>query len=120
MADELTVQRKLTTAFIATQPVVVTLIPRVKQQMPAGGHTWVDGSARPAQTMRLIEPSNSAPTPTVTADGIEREVTFFLLGEHDAVIGQYDTFTHAGLKWEVIQLAHHNGWETRASVARYG
>lgn len=120
MADELTVQRKLTHAFILTQPVEITLTPRAKVKMPAGGFVWQEGDPRAPQTMRLIEPSNSAPKPTVTADGIEREVTFFLLGEWDATIGLFDIFTHAGYDWEIVQLAHHNGWETRASVARYG
>lgn len=120
MPDELTVQRKLTHAFILTQPVQITLTPRSKVKMPAGGFVWQSQAPRAIQTMRLIEPSNSGPKPTVTADGIEREVDFILLGEHDATIGLFDIFSHAGYDWEIVQLYHHNGWETRASVARYG
>lgn len=120
MPSELEVQRKLTHAFILTQPIDCVLIPRIKVKMPAGGFVWNEQPPRDSQVMRLIEPNNSAPTPTVTADGIEREVVFFLLGEWDATIGLFDIFTHAGHDWEVVQLAHHNGWETRASVARYG
>lgn len=120
---ELAIQRKLTTAFINTMPVSVQLRPRVKQQTPTGGFVWSQGVPRAAQIMRLIEPStvNSvAPRPDNTADGQDRDIAFFLIGQWDAVIGQDDTFTLNGYQWKVIQLATDNGWEKRASVARYG
>lgn len=118
--SDVEIQRKLTHAFIQTQPVVIQLIPRSYEQQPAGGSTWIEQTPREPQVLRLVEPSNSAPTPVTTADGIEREVEFMLLGEWDAQIGQNDIFTYMNLHWEVVQLAHFNGWERRASVARYG
>jgi hypothetical protein len=114
---ELGVQRKLTHAFIQTQPVELTLIPRERVKQPAGGWAYVDGAPRAPQTMRLVEPS-SWPRPTATADGIERTVDFILLGDWDAELGLFDHFAHDGATWEVVDLLHFNGWERRALVAR--
>ena len=119
MSIEQTVQRRLTTAFIATQPVELVLTPRSRVKTSAGGRTWVEAAPRAAQTLRLVEPSNPA-RPTRTADGIERTVEFLLIGEHDAQLGVYDVFDHAGGRWEVVFLYHENGWERRAEVARHG
>lgn len=121
--SELTVQRRLTTAFIATMPVEIVLRPRVKQRTNNGGYRWSKGVPHPVQTMRLVEPStvNAAmPEPQATADGKMREIVFMLLGEWDAVIGQHDTFTLDGYDYEVWQLAPFNGWERRASAVRLG
>lgn len=116
---ELDTQRELTTAFILTQPVEITLVPREKIQKPAGGFAWADAPPRPPQVMRLIEPGN-IPRPTVTVDGVQREVEFELLGEWDATIGRFDTFDLDGKHWEVVEVAHFNGWEQRALVSRLG
>lgn len=120
---ELTVQRKLTKAFIDTKPIELVLRPRVRAETPSGGFRWEDGQPRPAQTLRIVEPSthvNLAPEPRRTNDGEQRKIEFLLLGEWDAVIGQDDTFTYQGREWQVVELAYDNGWEQRASVARYG
>lgn len=119
MDIELKVNRRITTAFIATQPVPIVLIPRLKTKQPTGGTTWVKQPARAAQTLRLVEPPSSGP-PTRTADGINRVVEFMIMGEYDASIGVYDIFDHDGGTWEVVYLYHFNGWERRAEVARHG
>lgn len=116
---ELSVQKRITTAFIRTQPVEIVLTPREKRKQPSGGTKWEDMPAREVQTLRLVEPP-SPDRPTRTADGIERVVEFLLLGEFDASIGVYDVFDHAGGRWEVVFLYHFNGWERRAEVARHG
>lgn len=121
---ELDVQRRLTAEFIRTQPVVLVLKPRVKGRTATGGFEWQNGVPRPAQTMRLIEAATGqglpAREPVVTADGIARRVELMLLGEWDATIGLFDVFTHDGYDWEIVEMAHFNGWERRASVARHG
>lgn len=116
---ELEVQRKITHSFILTAPVVVVLVPRSRVKQPAGGVVLQAGTARPAQTMRLIEPS-SVPAPVVTLDGVQRIVEFELLGEYDSTIGVYDTFELDGKHWEVVGLGFFNGWEQRALVSRIG
>lgn len=117
--SELAIQRRLTTAFISTQPVSITLVPRDKVKQPAGGFRWVEQDPRTPQVMRIIEPSE-IPLPVVTVDGVQREVVMQLLGEWDATIGQFDIFTHGGHSWEVVRIAHFNGWEQRALVAKHG
>lgn len=112
-------QRRITSWFIRENPIEITLIPRVKIPTSSGGYRWQELPARTPQTMQLIEPPTPE-DPTITADGIEREVKFILLGEYDATIGLYDVFEALDHRWEVIQLYHNNGYERRASVARYG
>lgn len=116
---ELDVQRKLTDVFIMTQPVILALQPRAKTRTSSGGVSLVGQTDREPQTMRLIEPGD-IPLPTVTLDGVQREVTFELLGKWDSEIGVYDTFSHDGQYWEVVALAHFNGWEKRALVSKRG
>lgn len=116
---ELTVQRRITKAFINTMPEAIVLTPRVRVKQTGGGYKWTDGSDRPVQTLRLVEPG-SYPIPVRTVDGIEREVLFMLLGEYDAAMGVYDVFVHDGAYWEVVFLYKDNGWERRAEVARHG
>lgn len=118
-AAEIVVQRRLTDAFIQTQPVFLTLIPRLKVKQPAGGFKWQEQVARQPQTMRLVE-SSQIPRPVVTADGIQREIEMMLLGAWDANIGMFDIFNYDQRDWEIVSLAHFNGWEQRAQVARYG
>ncbi len=119
MSDvELRVQKRLTTAFINTQPISVALTPRQKVRTPTGGAKLEELAPRDPQTMRLVEPPK--PQLEIALDGIQREVEFLLLGEYDAELGVYDTFSHDGHDWEVVQLYHFNGWERRAAVARLG
>jgi hypothetical protein len=120
--SEVATQRRLTTAFINRLPTTVILTPRARQKSPTGGVKWVEGEARDAQTMTLIELGTAAgnPEPVKTVDGIERTVQFELLGEWDAELARYDTFTHQGKDWEVIDLFYDNGYERRALVSARG
>lgn len=119
---EMAVQRQLTTAFIATQPIVIEMVPRTKVKQPGGGFIWQEQTARTAQTFRLVESSSSVPPRPVTgSNGQIRQMDFQLLGEWDAEIGRYDIFTlEDGEWWEVAELYHFNGWERRASVIKHG
>jgi hypothetical protein len=121
--SQLDIQRRLTTAFIATRPVTVVLRPRNRVKTPTGGFVWQDAVARPPQVMRFCEPSTQLqemPNPTTAQDGVVREVQFMLLGEWDSVIGTDDVFDHEGQSYQIVQVAVPNGWEQRASVVRYG
>lgn len=123
MPSELDVQRKLTHTFILTRPITVVLKPRVKQRQPSGGFAWANGVPRAPQVMRLCDPPTVAqemPRPVNAQDGVQRTIEFMLLGEWNAEIGINDVFEYDGHQWEIIQLAQDNGWERRASVARYG
>ena len=116
---ELDAQRRITSYFVRTQPVVVTLIPRERVRQPSGGYVWVSLDPRDPQTLRLVEP----PDPGLQvqgSDGKLRDVQFILLGEWTATIGRYDVFTLNDRDWEVADLMHYNGWERRAQVIARG
>lgn len=118
--SELDIQRRLTRAFINTQPVMITLTPRTRTKTSTGGVLMTDGVPRGPQKLRLVEPGDSGGRlPIRAADGLEREVEYILLGEHTAEIGKYDIFTYAGSRWEVAALMHDNGWEKRGLVVRF-
>ena len=119
---ELDVQKNLTTAFIATQPVDIVLIPHATVNTPSGGTRQVEGAPRDAQRMRLIEPGDSlARDPVRAADGFNRIFPdYMLLGEWDAVMDTDDTFTYDGDEFTIIQLMHFNGYERRGLVMRRG
>lgn len=114
--------RRLTKAFIDVRPVTLTLTPRTKGKKPAGGWAWVEGTPRDPQVFTIIEQTglSGTPRPQVTADGVDREVEFYLLGEWDAQISRGDVFTHQGKEWEVVDLYLDNGYETRVVVSARG
>lgn len=119
VGDELDIQRSLTLAFIDTQPVMITLVPRIRTKQPAGGYVYVDQPPRDNQTMRLVE-SSGAPIMLQGSDGVEREMEMMLLGRWDAIIGKFDKFTVFGRSYEVAGLYFPNMWEQRAQVIRFG
>lgn len=119
MSTENIMQRRMTTAFINTRPVTITLTPRTKQAQDTGGYKWVDGAARQPQTMRLVEPP-SAPVAISTNDGEQRQVEFLLIAEPDAAIEENDTFSLNGHEWQILDLYPDNGYEVRAKVVRRG
>lgn len=120
---ELEVQRSLTHAFIAANPVDLVLIPR-ERQMTGTGANLVDLPPRPAQTVRIIDQSStSGPVPgtVVATDGKQRKVEYQLLGEWDATFGLMDYWVDGkGIRWEVAELLPYNNYEQRGQVVRYG
>lgn len=118
----LPLNRKLTKAFIAFNPVTVVLTPRARVKKPAGGFGWQEGTARDPQVMTVIEQTglSGQPKPLRTVDGVERVVEFELLGAYGATIARDDVFSYQGKDWEVIDLYHDNGYEVRALVSARG
>lgn len=121
-AGSLTVQRKLTTAFIAALPVVLILTPRSKHKLPAGGYELLEDAPRAAQTMTIVEQTGieGQPLPRVTQDGVERVVSFEIVAEWDAQISRGDVFEYQAKDWEVVDLYFDNGYEKRAMVSARG
>jgi hypothetical protein len=112
---ELDVQRRLTVAFIRTQPLVVVLTPRERVKQLTGGFIWRELAVRPPQTMRLVEPGPPMMS-TRASEGEVLSLSWMLLGEWDAVMGLHDIFRLNGNLWEVLGLYPFNGWERRAEV----
>lgn len=119
-ATELAVDRRNTAAFIAADPTILRLTPRVRTKSSTGGFVWDEQPPRPAQTFKIVESNSRAQTATRVIGGTQHEVEFTLLGHWDAIIGENDIFEHDGREWEVIALDHFNGYEQRAAVIRFG
>lgn len=118
---EIRLNTKLTRAMIQTNPIVLTLIPYKRQEDDVGGWAYVKLPERQPQTVKLIESTLLGQTePQVTIDGIEREVTFELLGMPDLDIALFDRFFLDLIEYEVTELFPNNGWERRASVVTRG
>lgn len=113
-------QRRVTKQFIDVVPTTVTLIPHERVKKPAGGFVFEARAPRAPQVMTIIEPGGNQPRPLVTADGVDREVDFELLGEWDAQMARRDVFYHQGKEWEVVEMFYDNGYETRALVSARG
>jgi len=120
---ELRYQREMTNAFIAANPTVLELIPRIRVT-DGRGTRWADDAPRFAQQLRIIDQSSSrTPQPGLiqASDGKERLAEFMLLGRHDAVMALWDHWTDAaGQAWELAQIFPWNQYEVRAQVIRRG
>jgi len=121
-AASILANRKVTSAFIAANPVTITLTPRTWAKKPAGGRVLEEQAPRDPQVMTLVEQTGLAgqPQPTRTVDGVERKVEFMLIGEWDAKMARNDVFSYQGKDWEIIDLYYDNGYETRALVSARG
>jgi len=118
---ELKVNRLNTKAFIAAKPVTLKLLRAAEVRTPSGATR--KGAAAPIndQVFRIIEQgSPSAPQQIVTVDGTARNVSFMLLGLHDADVKKGDTWREGDRDWEVGDLVRPNGYETRALVVESG
>jgi len=122
-SNELRLHRKQTKAFIDANPIALALVPRTSVNTGTG-QKWTDGIQREVQTLRLIDQTPTfgpEPGTVLASDGRQRKAEYQLLGEHDAVVGKYDYWIDsAGIRFEVSNLIHRNGYEVRAAVIRYG
>lgn len=117
---ELTVLRRQTKIFIATDPSVITLIPVLKVKNASAGFTRTDQAPRPSQTFKLITLNENA-KPTAVQDGVERIVDFQLLGEWTAEMDVGDYWVDAeNLKYEIVEMVPTNLYETRAMIVKHG
>lgn len=117
---ELALLREQTIWFIAANSIDLVLIPVVIQRTASGGYNVINQSPRPPQRMRLISMSADQ-RPTITEDGVEREIDLTLLGRWDAQIDIGDWWRDGeGLLYEVIEMVPYNGYEVRALVTKKG
>lgn len=115
----LNAQRRATASFIAQDPTEVVLVPWGRVQTPSGGFSYVAGTPRAPQTVKMILQSNNTP-PVVTVAGVERLVDYHLMGPWDMSIAVGDIWNSPdGTVWEV--LAFTEGWDymTKALVGRH-
>lgn len=115
--NELIVNRLNTNAFIAANPIVVTLIPRAKI-LSGTGVRWNEGDPRPVQVGRLIDTGERSAQPA--QDGVQRKDLFQLLLPYDGVVALDDYWVSGGIRYEVTSVLPYNHYERRAEVTRYG
>lgn len=117
----LDVQIRLTRAFIAADPVTITLTPRGLVPDGEGGRTRTALPPREPQVFTLIEPGNSGFQQPISDDtGEQYTVEFMLLGDPDVVMERNDVFTHEGENYKIREIMPFNGYERRAVVIRHG
>lgn len=117
---ELQIQRDLTEWFIAANQSEIALTPVRKIADGAGGYHEQNMQARPPQEFRIIAMSYSQ-KPTITEDGVEREIDLTLLGKWDAQVQINDWWRDAENQlFKVIELVPYNGYEVRALVVKHG
>lgn len=117
---ELQLLRDQTEWLIAANPVDLVVHPVKRQKTGGGGVALIPLPARPRQRLRLISMSFSQ-KPTITDNGIEREIDLTLLGPWDAQLDIGDNWRDGeGLHYEVVEMVPYNGYEVRALVVKNG
>ena len=119
-AAELAVQRLNTNAFIAANPSMVTLIPRIRHRSGSGTR-WEEKDPRPLQVGRLIDGGGAGNPPERGEDALQRKDVFQLLLPWDGEVELNDFWVGAdGERYEVSGILPSNGYELRAAVIRFG
>jgi hypothetical protein len=123
VSEEISVNRELTSFFIASAPTQIELIPVVETRTGSGAIQFVDEEARPMQTFRLIPmASTERPVPSGNAGGgQQRKYDFTLLGEWNCEMAEGDHWVdEVGQHWQVDSLVSFNGYERKGMVMSYG
>lgn len=122
LTEELRINRVNTLAFIAADPLSLTLQVRSAVRTPSGAYSRERQSERPAQQFKLIMQSPAGGSiEQRTEDGTERQVDYILLGAWDAEIEVGDYWDDGfGQRWEVRAIVPRNGYETRAVIEAHG
>lgn len=117
------VLRQGTIDYISIDPTTITLIPTVRTKQDDGSYMEEDGTARDPQTFKLIsiEFTPQGQTVTITQDGVERIIGFYLLGAWDCVMQPKDHWIgDDGRQYTVIALMDGHGYETKGAVEAHG
>lgn len=118
MTTPLDVNRAMTAAFIADNPTTISLTPQAIQVQANGSRKLVAGTPRAEQDFKLI-PMTFDQRPTVLADGVERIISYTLLGTHDSVMEVWDTWTaDDGTIYLIVAMAEGFGYEKKGLVER--
>ena len=113
----LTIQRRMTQEFIAEDPVTIALIPSVAVVQSSGNKKRFDGPPRTPQEFKLI-PMTFDQRPTVTVDGVDRIISYTLLGVHNAVMELWDHWVDDEDTYVIMAFAPGYGYEKKGLVER--
>lgn len=117
---ELEMLRAQTEAFIAANPMTISLLPNVRVKQPDGGVLVTGSEARPPQVFRLL-PQVDGQQGVHNEVGESNEYPFVLLGTFDSVMDVNDTWSDDdGTSYIISELVHYNGYEKKALVRYLG
>lgn len=111
--------RKITKAFIDSNPTCLALTPYEKMDDDTGSWKYQAGKPRKEQTVRLVDPYSPAP-PQRTIDGLERQVVVEMLTESDATVELHDRYSLDGIEYEVTSRWNNDWGAQRFWVVRRG
>lgn len=101
-AYELEINRRNTTAYIASDPTDVVFRSRARVSDGEGGFTMSDGDLLPAQRVRIVTPRTTTAVERRNIDGEVVTPEAMLVMEWDAAVEEGWTFTHDEREWEVV------------------
>lgn len=116
---ELAIHRKNTERFIASDPSVITLIPKVATKT-AGTVGFEDGIPRDSQIFKVIWQTDSNIQRSTSETGGVRRLDFVLVGQFTAEVAIGDYFEHGGCRYSVEWIAPPNGYEVKAGGVAHG
>lgn len=116
---ELTIHRKNTQRFIASDPSDIILIPTVVTKT-AGTSKSHDGTPRDSQVFKVIWQADSGIQRSTSREGGVQRLDFVLVGEFTAVVAIGDHFEHGGNRYVVEWIAPPNGYEKKAGGVSHG
>lgn len=118
-AFELKVNRKQTAAFIAEDPVRLTLThPATRTPDGAGGYTTTPGGPADPQDFRLIIQGGNVASRNI--DGAQIKPAYVMIGKHDADVKIGDTFTFNNRNYEIKYVRENRDYETWSEVVYTG
>jgi hypothetical protein len=122
ISEEIRINRKLTKAFIDSDPTQLELVPTEETRTASGATVAVDLDPRPVQTFRLIPmASTERPVTSGQSGGQQRRYDFTLLGEWNCEMQEGDHWTdEVGQKWLIDSVVSNNGYERKGMVTSYG
>lgn len=115
---ELALNRKLTRWFIASDPTILTLIPRVSEDRPGGAKRFMDGTPRDEQIFKVIYPGGDGIV--ITSDGTTRRFDFILVGDHDAELAIGDHWDEGDQHYVVEYVFPYNDYEVKGGGVTHG
>jgi hypothetical protein len=113
----LSIQRRMTEAFIADDPTTIVLIPTQRTLQSSGDRTASDGPPRLPQVFKLI-PMTFDQRPTVTADGVERIISYTILGTYDSIMELWDHWKDGEDTFVIVAFTDGHGYEKKGLVER--
>lgn len=119
-ADELTYMRIQTKAFIDADVKNLTFSRLTKTANGSGGFTSTRAPLAFPQRMRLIPMQGNGSPLRQTLDGEAVTPDYVLLGEFDASLKRWDTFTDLGRRYMVLFVHEKSTYEKKGEVKYLG